>query len=82
MTWHIDLDSTGGAVRSDVDIAVSGSTFKAEAGFKQVFASLLPSQGVVGAFESVWRLMHDNSPLNEDSDKAQEPAKGKRKRGV
>ncbi|KIX04323.1 uncharacterized protein Z518_05190 [Rhinocladiella mackenziei CBS 650.93] len=75
LMWDIDLDWTGG-VTSNISIAVSGVSSKAQAGSKEVFCCLIPAKGVIGAFKGVWELIH--SETNDGT--GAEEGKGKRKR--
>ncbi|EXJ84561.1 hypothetical protein A1O3_05230 [Capronia epimyces CBS 606.96] len=59
LIWDIGLDWTG-HITSNITIAVSGVSIKAEAKLKEVFDGLLPFRGVTGAFQSVWGLAQGN----------------------
>ncbi|KAJ9626166.1 hypothetical protein H2204_010118 [Knufia peltigerae] len=76
LVWQLDLDWTGEAI-SDVSLTFSGVSTKAEKGFKDVFATLYPSKGVLNAFESVWELIHADG---DDEGNLEGKTKGKRKR--
>lgn len=77
LVWQLDLDWAGEAV-SDVSLAFSGISAKAETGLKDVFATLYPSNGVLNAFESVWEMIHADG--EDDEGKPEGKSKGKRKR--
>ncbi|KIW11800.1 hypothetical protein PV08_09072 [Exophiala spinifera] len=76
LVWDLDLDWTGEAV-SNVSLGLSGMSTKAETGFKEVFATLYPSNGVLNAFESVWEMIHADG---DDEGNAEGQLNGKRKR--
>lgn len=75
LIWKLDLGWSG-SVTSNIEITVGGTPPQAEAWFKQVFSSLVPAKGVVGAFESVWEMARGGA----DAEDSVEARRGKRKR--
>ncbi|KIY03886.1 uncharacterized protein Z520_00577 [Fonsecaea multimorphosa CBS 102226] len=57
LSWGIHLDWAGGLL-SEIQISTSGIPQKAEPGLRTIFASLIPTLGVKGAFENIWTLIH------------------------
>ncbi|KIV86826.1 hypothetical protein PV11_02411 [Exophiala sideris] len=92
LVWEIDLDWTS-SVSSRIDLVMSGISQKAEGALKQVFSSLVPTQGVSEAFTVTWKMIHaedddldvktktqrENSIQTQDGE-AEVTMKGKRKR--
>jgi len=94
LVWDMDVDWTG-SIFSRIDIVMSGISQKAEVALKQVFSSLVPTNGVREAFTVTWRMIHaedgdldvqiktktqtENSNNAEDGEAAT-TTKGKRKR--
>jgi len=75
LIWNIGL-GWAGSVTSNIEISVGSVPPNAEAGFKQIFSSLVPSKGVMGAFESVWEMINKGA----DDERSVEGPRGKRKR--
>lgn len=69
LTYDIELTWTGNA-RSNVDITLAGITGKAQKNAKELFAKLVDSEGVVGAFEAVYNLL-----MTEEKDHEMAPPK-------
>jgi hypothetical protein len=76
LLWEIDIDWTGSAM-SNISITASGISSDAKKHLSDVFASLIPSKGVIAAFESIWGLLHSDEVRSGGVTDAN---KGKRKR--
>lgn len=57
LVWNIELDWAG-EVTSNIQIATSGMSSKAETGLKSIFLSLLSTKGVMGAVDSIRQTIH------------------------